>query len=54
VRTCNVLVGNQKQKLLGRPRQKPEDNIKFDFREITEVGTHYIVMAQDVESDGLL
>jgi hypothetical protein len=31
---CRVLVGSQKERSLGRPRHRYEDNIKIDLREI--------------------
>jgi hypothetical protein len=43
-----VLVGRPKGKRpLGRPRQRWEDNIKMDLREIGINGTNWIQLAQD-------
>jgi hypothetical protein len=48
VRVCRILVEKpESKKLLGRPRQRRENNIKYDFRDITEVGKHYIDLSQD-------
>jgi hypothetical protein len=45
---CRVLVGRPEGKRpLGRPRNRYEDNIKLDFREIGMGGADLIILTQD-------
>jgi hypothetical protein len=45
---CNILVGKPEGKRsCGRPRNRCEDNIRLDLREIRRKGVDWIHLAQD-------
>jgi hypothetical protein len=53
--TYRILMGKPEGKIpLGRPTRRWVDNIKMDLTEIGWDGMHWIDLAQDTDSGGLL